>query len=32
VSEALNIRDSTLRDEVYDELDMSMRIIQEHWL
>lgn len=32
VSEALNIRDSTIRDEVYDELDMSMRIIQEHWL
>ncbi len=32
VSEALNIRDSAIRDEVYDELDMSMRIIQEHWL
>ncbi|MDK2989256.1 MAG: hypothetical protein PWR16_785 [Methanoculleus sp.] len=32
VSEALNIRDSMIRDEVYDELDMSMRIIQEHWL
>ena len=32
VGEALNIRDSALRDEVYDELDMSMRIIQEHWL
>lgn len=32
VSEALNIRDSTIRDEVYDELDMSMRIVQEHWL
>jgi len=32
VGEALNIRDSTIRDEVYDELDMSMRIIQEHWL
>jgi len=32
VTEALNIRDSALRDEVYDELDMSMRIIQEHWL
>lgn len=32
VSEALNIRDSTIRDEVYDELDMSIRIIQEHWL
>jgi len=32
VSEALNIRDSTIRDEVYDELDMSLRLIQEHWL
>lgn len=32
VSEALNIRDSVIRDEIYDELDMSMRIIQEHWL
>ena len=32
VSEALNIRDSTIRDEVYDELDMSMRLVQEHWL
>lgn len=32
VSEALNIRDSAVRDEVYDELDMSIRIIQEHWL
>jgi Ca2+-binding EF-hand superfamily protein len=32
VSEALNIRDSTIRDEVYDELDLSMRIVQEHWL
>lgn len=32
VSEALNIRDSAVRDEVYDELDMSVRIIQEHWL
>ncbi|MEN6514232.1 hypothetical protein [Methanoculleus sp.] len=32
VGEALNIRDSTIRDDVYDELDMSMRIIQEHWL
>jgi len=32
VSEALNIRDSAIRDEVYDELDMSMQIIQEHWL
>lgn len=32
VSEALNIRDSAIRDEVYDELDMSMRIVQEHWL
>jgi hypothetical protein len=32
ISEALNIRDSVIRDEVYDELDLSMRIIQEHWL
>ncbi|WP_241648033.1 hypothetical protein [Methanoculleus taiwanensis] len=32
VAEALNIRDSAIRDEVYDELDMSMRLIQEHWL
>lgn len=32
VSEALNIRDSAIRDEVYDELDMSLRLIQEHWL
>ena len=32
VGEALNIRDSTIRDEVYDELDLSMRIVQEHWL
>ncbi|WP_342770595.1 MULTISPECIES: hypothetical protein [unclassified Methanoculleus] len=32
VGEALNIRDSTIRDEVYDELDMSMRLVQEHWL
>jgi len=32
VSEALNIRDSTVRDEAYDELDMSMRLVQEHWL
>ncbi|MFY9194916.1 MAG: hypothetical protein WAN99_06030 [Methanoculleus sp.] len=32
VNEALNIRDSTVRDEVYDELDMSIRVVQEHWL
>lgn len=32
VSEALNIRDSMVRDEVYDELDMSIRVVQEHWL
>ncbi|MDD5418739.1 MAG: hypothetical protein PHV57_02700 [Methanomicrobiaceae archaeon] len=32
VNEALNIRDSELRDEVYDELDMSIQITQEHWL
>ncbi|NLA38186.1 MAG: hypothetical protein GX882_02135 [Methanomicrobiales archaeon] len=32
VSEALNIRDTGIRDEVYDELEMSMRVVQEHWL
>jgi len=32
VSEALNIRDSAIRDEVYDELDMAIRVVQEHWL
>jgi len=32
VSEALNIRDTAVRDEVYDELDMSIRVVQEHWL
>ena len=32
VSEALNIRDTEVRDRVYDELDMSIQVVQEHWL
>jgi len=28
----LNIRDRATRESIYDELDMSIRIIQEYWL
>ena len=32
VNEVLNIRDRATRESIYDELDMSIRIIQEYWL
>jgi tetratricopeptide (TPR) repeat protein len=32
VNEVLNIRDRATRESIYDELDMSIGIIQEYWL